>query len=148
MPEVLALELDVSSALRAGGYNARMITGTHVLLYSTDADADRAFIRDVLRFAFVDVGGGWLIFKTPPAEMAVHPADGGFHQQHSGERLLGAVIYLMCDDVRRLTSELAERHVNCSPLQEQEWGISTTIPLPSGGALGLYQPRHALAIDL
>jgi hypothetical protein len=126
-----------------------MITGAHLLLYSTNPEADRAFIRDVLEFRSVDVGHGWLIFALPPAEMAVHPGDGSFAHAHAEHHLLGAVLYLMCDDLRLMMRSLEARDVHCTPVTEAEWGIKTTIPLPSGGEIGLYQPKHptAIAID-
>jgi catechol 2,3-dioxygenase-like lactoylglutathione lyase family enzyme len=114
------------------------ITGAHVLLYSNDAEADRAFFTDVLQFRSVDAGNGWLIFKLPPAEAAVHPADGQ----------TGAELYLMCDDLRALVQSLAEKHVTCTAIEEARWGLRTNIRLPSGGQLGLYQPRHPTALDL
>jgi hypothetical protein len=123
-----------------------MINGVHFLLYSKNAEADRAFVRDVLGFKAVDVGGGWLIFGLPPAEMGVHPGDGQFVQQHAEHSLLGAVMYLMCDDLRATVSELRAKKVECSETFEAEWGITTTVPLPSGGRVGLYQPKHATAI--
>jgi hypothetical protein len=123
-----------------------MITGTHILLYSTDADADRAFLRDVLRFPSIDVGSGWLIFALPPAELAVHPSEGGFTQRHAGTRMIGALVYLMCDDVKTTVAELEARHVRCEALEPEAWGIRTAITLPSGGQLGLYQPTHPTAI--
>ncbi len=114
-----------------------MITGAHVIVYSTDADADRAFFRDVLGYPHVDAGGGWLIFKLPPTEVAVHPAESGSHE-----------LYLMCDDLEAATAELAEHGVSCSPPTDEGWGLLTTIRLPGGGDLGLYQPRHERAADL
>jgi hypothetical protein len=114
------------------------ITGAHFLLYSNDAEADRAFFHDVLEFRSVDAGHGWLIFKLPPAEAAVHPADGQ----------TGAELYLMCDDLRALVQSLAEKHVTCTAIEEARWGLRTNIRLPSGGQLGLYQPRHPTALDL
>jgi hypothetical protein len=125
-----------------------MITGTHVLIYSVCPEADRAFLRDVLQFRSLDIGHGWLLFKLPPAEAAVHPSDGKFVQEHSGQQMLGAVVYLMCDDVRAVVNMLAEKNVTCGPLEEQDWGIRTTIPMPSGSALGLYQPKHPTALAL
>lgn len=83
-----------------------MIAGAHVLFYSIDPEADRAFFRDVLQFASVDVGGGWLIFALPPSEAALHPSEGEFVHVHAGHRLLGAVVYLMCDDVRATVTRL------------------------------------------
>jgi len=125
-----------------------MITGAHVLLHSQNPEADRAFFRDVLEFRSVDVGGGWLIFALPPAEAALHPIDGDSGQLHGGRHLLGAVLYLMCDDLQSLIQSLAAKNVHCSPVDEAQWGIKTTIPLPSGGEIGLYQPRHPTALHL
>ncbi len=122
-----------------------MIFGAHVLLYSTDPDADRAFFRDVLQFKGVDVGGGWLIFALPPAEIAVHPGDGTFAQKHGGQALLGALVYLMCDDVRETVKLLQAKRVACGELEQESWGITTTVRLPSGGEIGLYQPLHQTA---
>lgn len=120
-----------------------MITGAHVPLYSQDAEADRAFFRDILGFRSVDVGGGWLIFALPPAELGVHPGDGKSVQSHADQHLLGSVLYLTCDDLPSLVQSLAARNVECTPLAEAEWGTATTIRLPSGGRLGLYQPKYA-----
>ena len=125
-----------------------MINGTHILFYSTDADADRAFLRDVLGFRNVDVGGGWLIFKAPPAEMAVHPGDEKAAQPGINGKMLGATIYFMCDDVRAMVKMLEAKKVKCAPLDEESWGIRTAITLPSGGQIGLYQPKHQTALDL
>jgi catechol 2,3-dioxygenase-like lactoylglutathione lyase family enzyme len=110
-----------------------MITGAHVLLYSQDADADRAFFRDILGFRSVDVGGGWLIFALPPSEMAVHPAD---------HHALGAELYLMCDDLSSFVKALETKNVASTPFTEADWGTVTTIRLPSGARLGVYQPKH------
>lgn len=125
-----------------------MIIGAHVLLYSRDADADRIFLRDVLGFRGVDVGGGWLILALPPAEVAVHPGSGEFVERHAGRDLLGAILYLMCDDVHAMMASLQGSGVNCSPVEKADWGLATTIPLPSGGAIGLYQPLHETALQL
>jgi len=109
-----------------------MIIGAHSIIYSTNADADRAFLRDVLRFTHVDVGGGWLIFGLPPAELAVHPSDkNSVHE-----------LYLMCDDIEALIADLRARNVACEPVQNQGWGLLTHLTLPGGGRLGIYQPRH------
>jgi catechol 2,3-dioxygenase-like lactoylglutathione lyase family enzyme len=123
-----------------------MITGAHVLLYSKDPETDRAFFRDVLGFRAVDAGGGWLIFALPPAEIAVHPSNGDFAQLHAGQALSGCVLYLMCDDLSSFVDQLAARHVACAKVQHEDWGLATTIRLPSGGAIGLYQPEHPTAI--
>jgi len=116
-----------------------MINGAHIILYSTDAEADRVFIRDVLGFAGVDAGGGWLIFKLPPAEIAVHPTDGlGKHE-----------FYLMCDDIEKMLEDLTARGVAIShPVSDQGWGLLASIMLPSGSELSIYQPRHPIAYDL
>lgn len=123
-----------------------MINGAHILLYSTNADSDRKFIREVLEFRSVDVGEGWLIFALPPSELAVHPGEGDFVQRHADHNMLGAVVYLMCDDLKRTVQSLKAKDVKCTDITEAEWGIKTTIRLPSGGELGLYEPRHETAI--
>ena len=125
-----------------------MIFGAHILFHSQNPEADRAFFSDVLRFRSVDVGHGWLIFGLPPAETAIHPADSDFSQTHAGEKLLGAVLYLMCDDLQAEIASLREKGVQCGDIQQAPWGSSTTIPLPSGSAIGLYQPRHETALNL
>jgi hypothetical protein len=125
-----------------------MIFGAHVLLYSKDPEADRAFFRDILKFPSVDVGGGWLIFKLPPAEAALHPVDGEFEQVHADQHLMGAVLYLMCDDLRSTMESLQARSVTCTPIDEADWGVKTTFRLPSGGEIGLYQPMHPTALGL
>ena len=102
------------------------------MLFSSDADADRAFLSDVLGFDHVDAGGGWLIFGLPPAELAVHPAESA-----------GAELYLMCDDLATEMRTLADKGVQCSEIEQAGWGTVTKIPLPGGGEIGLYQPRHA-----
>ena len=110
-----------------------MITGAHSIIYSTRPEADRAFLRDVLKLTHVDVGGGWLIFGLPPAEVAVHPSDeNDVHE-----------FYLMCADVEALIGEMKKRNIDCSPVHNQGWGLLTLITLPGGGKLGVYQPRHA-----
>jgi catechol 2,3-dioxygenase-like lactoylglutathione lyase family enzyme len=123
-----------------------MIFGLHVLLYSKDADADRAFFRDVLELKGIDVGGGWLIFRTPPAEMAVHPIEKAFTQSHGGHPMNGAILYFMCDDLKKTIKALAAKKVKCTEVETENWGIRTTIPLPSGGEIGLYQPTHKVAL--
>ncbi len=125
-----------------------MIIGTHFLLYSNDAETDRAFFRDVLGFRYVDAGEGWLIFAMSPAEAGIHPLEGEFSQQHAGHSLLGGVLYLMCDDLKAHIATLKTKSVQCSEIETAPWGITTTIALPSGGRIGLYQPRHKTALDL
>jgi hypothetical protein len=183
-----------------------MINGAHVIIYSTDAEADREFFKDVLGLAHVDVGDGWLIFGLPPSEVAVHPAGGGMHEGAEDEEAseingngnghggandgeeemeagaeeeeatsfgaeededLGAgeeaeeeeeleseenggagggghhELYLMCDDIEAFVSQVGARSLECSPVQDQGWGLLTQVTLPGGGKLGVYQPRHA-----
>jgi catechol 2,3-dioxygenase-like lactoylglutathione lyase family enzyme len=116
-----------------------MINGAHVILYSTDAEADRVFIRDVLGFARVDAGGGWLIFKLPPAEIAVHPTDGlGKHE-----------CYLMCDDIEQTLADLTTKGVEISrPVSREIWGLLASIKRTRGADLSIYQPHHRTAYDL
>ncbi len=110
-----------------------MINGAHAVIFSTDPEADRAFLRDTLKLPNVDVGGGWLIFGLPPAEVAVHPSDrNDVHE-----------FYLMCDDVEGFVMEMKNRHVVVTEVEDQGWGLLTHISLPGGGKLGVYQPRHA-----
>ena len=113
-----------------------MIFGAHVIVYSKDAAADRAFLRDVLGFSSVDAGHGWLIFALPPAEAAVHPADGD--ERHE--------LYFMCDDLKAEVSELGKKGVRFSDMQEARWGLITRIRLPGGSEVGLYQPKHPTAL--
>lgn len=110
-----------------------MITGAHSIIYSTNPSADRAFLRDVLKLAHVDVGDGWPIFALPPAEVAVHPSD----QNDVHE------FYLLCDDVQGFVAQMKEHKIQCEPIQDRGWGLLTHITLPGGGKLGVYQPRHA-----
>ena len=108
-----------------------MITGAHVILYSTDADADRVFFRDVLEYPSVDAGHGWLIFALPPAELAVHPAAAAHHE-----------LYLMCDDLDAFRERMAGLGVPCGEPTTERWGTITALTLPGGGTLGVYQPTH------
>jgi len=112
-----------------------MITGAHAIVYSRDAEADRAFFRGVLGFPSVDAGGGWLIFALPPAELAAHPADaGGRHE-----------LYLMCDEIEATVAELEAKGVEFSqPVSDEGFGLLTSLKLPGGGELGLYEPRHPI----
>jgi hypothetical protein len=115
-----------------------MIFGAHVIVYSQNEDGDRAFLKDVLGFSSVDVGHGWLIFALPPAEVAVHPA--AENDRHE--------LYLMCDDLKAEIAALESKGVRCSNVVEERWGSITRIRLPGGGQVGLYQPKHALAIKV
>ena len=113
-----------------------MITGAHTILYSTDADADRAFLRELLGTTTVDAGGGWLILALPPAEVAVHPTEGTARHE----------LYLMCDDIDATVAELGARGVVVEGgISDEGWGRLATIRLPGGGALGVYEPRHPVA---
>ena len=115
-----------------------MVSGAHVIIYSTNAEEDRVFLRDVLGFKSVDAGHGWLIFALPPAELAFHPSDeNGAHE-----------LYFMCDDLKAEMVSLAKKDVECSKVQEARWGSITKIRLPGGGEVGLYQPKHPTALGL
>ena len=115
-----------------------MIRGAHVILYSTDAEADRAFFRDVLDYPFVDAGHDWLIFALPPTELAVHPAEAnGRHE-----------LFLMCDDLEAFTAGMSARGVSCSELRTERWGSVTELTLPGGGTLSVYAPTHPTPLRL
>jgi len=124
-----------------------MINGAHVLFYSTDADADRAFLRDVLGLPFVDVGHGWLIFGLPPAEAAVHPSDDD-EEEPGGGAMIGAHVYLMTDDLDADMKRLTDKGVTFEKPSQEPWGRRTSFALPSGQAMGMYQPRHEVAYNL
>jgi hypothetical protein len=109
-----------------------MITSAHAIIYTKDAEKDRAFFRDILEFKWVDSGEGWLIFRLPPAEIACHPAETEMHE-----------IFLMTDNVSKTVKDLTIKGIVCGPVSEEEWGLLTRITLPGGGTLGLYQPHHA-----
>ena len=112
-----------------------MINGSHVIVYSRDAAADRTFFRDTLGYPHVDAGDGWLIFRLPPAEIAVHPASDPSHE-----------FFLMCDDVEETIAELTAKGVEFTqPVSDEGWGLMTVLRLPGGGELGLYEPRHERA---
>jgi catechol 2,3-dioxygenase-like lactoylglutathione lyase family enzyme len=116
-----------------------MFSGAHVILYSQDAEADRAFVADVLGFPHVDAGHGWLIFKLPPAEVAFHPTDGAPRHE----------FYLMCDDLDTVLADLATAGVETTrPVTEARWGRLTAVRMPSGSELLLYQPLHPIAHSL
>lgn len=110
-----------------------MISGSHVIIYSEDAESDRAFFRDVLDLPNIDVGDGWLIFALPPAELGIHPSkNNGKHE-----------FYLLCDDLNAFISKVSDAGVKCSNPHSEPWGILVHITLPGGGHLGVYQPHHA-----
>ena len=115
-----------------------MITGAHVIVYSKNAGADRAFFRDVLGFKSVDAGRGWLVFALPPAEAAFHPSEeNGVHE-----------LYFMCDSLKNEMDSLAKKGVKCTKVHEERWGSITKMQLPGGGKIGLYEPRHPTALGL
>ena len=127
-----------------------MVSGAHIVLYSRDPEADRAFFRDVLGFRFIDYGGGWLIFALPPAELALHPSreNGPNPVVNTGHELLGATLHLMCDDLPSLMKSLKAKNVAFAEPSKQPWGTSTTVRLPSGGSIGLYQPTHKTPLGI
>jgi catechol 2,3-dioxygenase-like lactoylglutathione lyase family enzyme len=114
-----------------------VIFGAHVIVYSQDTEADRAFFRDIFGFSSVDAGHGWLIFALPPAEVAVHPA-----QENNRHEL-----YFMCHDLDAEILALEKKGIRSLPVQQERWGSITMIPLPGGGKVGLYQPKHPTALD-
>ncbi|HUD18541.1 MAG TPA: VOC family protein [Acidimicrobiales bacterium] len=125
-----------------------MITGTHAIIYADDADRARAFLRDTLGLPFVDAHGGWLIFRLPPAELGVHPTAGpgdGGDGPASGHHEL----YLMCDDIEATVAEFTAKGVEfTTPVENQGFGLMARFEVPGAGEIGLYEPRHATAIDL
>jgi catechol 2,3-dioxygenase-like lactoylglutathione lyase family enzyme len=115
-----------------------MINGTHVVIYSKDAEADRAFFRDVLKLSSVDAGHGWLIFEMPPAEAAFH--DSEKNDQHE--------LFFMCDDIAATLKDLREKKVEVSEVSEQRWGKVARFMLPGGGKIGVYEPTHASPLKI
>ena len=110
-----------------------MITGAHTILYSSNPEADRNFLLDVLHLTNVDVGHGWLIFGLPPSEIAVHPSE----NNNSPSEL-----FFMCDNIQRFIQQMTEAKIHCEPVQNQRWGYLTYLTLPGGGKLGVYEPLH------
>lgn len=112
-----------------------MINGAHVVIYTKDAEADRAFFRDVMKFPAVDAGHGWLIFALPASETAFHPDDSnGRHE-----------LYFMCDDVNATLMEFKAKGIQVSNTHDERWGVLAHITLPGGGQIGVYQPKHPRA---
>jgi predicted enzyme related to lactoylglutathione lyase len=110
-----------------------VITGMHAIMFSPDAGKVRAFFADVLRMPSVDAGGGWLIFALPPAELAIHPADGDGHHE----------LYLMCDDIQATLTELRSKGVEVArDVSDRGWGLVAAIRMPDGSELPVYEPRH------
>ena len=127
------------TAIRRTGNAGGMIGGVHTILFSPKAEAVRAFFREVLELPFVDAGEGWLIFASPPGEIAVHPARGkGSHE-----------MYLMCADIDATLRKLKARGIRVpDPISDQGWGRLARIELPDGQRIGLYEPRHPMAIRM
>ena len=125
-----------------------MINGAHFLIYSKDAEADRAFFRDVLRFRSIDVGEGWLIFALPPAELAIHPVHGKTAHRQSGHAPMRTILFLMCDDLPGLIKSLKRKKIKTARIAQASWGLNTILQLPSGVEIGLYQPTHPTAHKL
>ena len=117
-----------------------MIIAAHTVILAEDADRARAFFRDVLGLPNVDAGDGWLIFRAPPAELAVHPASAAESGRHA--------LYLVCDDIDATIAELAAKGVSCSDVSDEGWGLLTSVQVPGAGTLGLYQAKHPLAHQL
>lgn len=112
-----------------------MIKAAHSIIYTADAEADRAFFRDVLGFPHVDAGDGWLVFALPPSEISFHPAETGGTQE----------TYLVCEDLKTFIACMTDQGVACTEPVDQGWGVITNVTLPGGGELGVYEARHALA---
>ena len=112
------------------------IIGMHALMYSKKDEETRRFFREVLGFRSVDAGHGWLIFAAPPTELAIHPTENDEHHE----------LYFMCDDIEATVADLQAKGVQTQPIQEQRWGRMTQLTLPSGDRLGIYEPRHPMAI--
>ena len=110
-----------------------MISGAHIMIFTKDEEADRAFLRDVLEIPCIDSGGGWLIFKLPPAELGVHG-----HDKNDVHEL-----YLICDDLDATMRKLADKDVDCGEVMIADWGRSISVPLPGGGKIGVYEAYHA-----
>jgi predicted enzyme related to lactoylglutathione lyase len=112
-----------------------VITGMHAIVFSPEAEKVRAFFADVIGLPSADAGGGWLIFALPPAELAVHPADGQVRHE----------LYLMCDDIQATLADLRGKGVEVAQeVSDQGWGLLAAICLPDGSELGIYEPRHLL----
>ena len=113
-----------------------MINGIHALIYAKDAQKVRAFFKDVLGFPAVDAGHGWLIFALPPAELGIHPVEGEPHHE----------LYLMCDDVKKTVAALKKKGAKCARVTKANFGLLTTVTIPGGTKIGLYEPTHPTAL--
>jgi hypothetical protein len=110
-----------------------MITGAHSIIYSKDPKADREFFKNILKFPYVDIGKGWLIFGLPPSEIAIHPAAENSLQE----------FYLICDDIQVFLKQMSDSKTPCTEIADLPWGLLTYITLPGGGRLGVYEAKHA-----
>jgi hypothetical protein len=108
-----------------------LLNGAHAILYSAKAEADRVFLRDVLKLPHADAGEGWLIFGLPPAEIAIHPGENDVQE-----------LYLMCADIQEFVAEMKKNKIGCSEVANRGWGLVTQLTLPGGSKLGVYEPRH------
>ena len=108
-----------------------MINGAHILISSTNGDADRAFLKDILGLPHVDVGDGWLIFGLPPSEVAVHPGKNDEHE-----------LFFMCENMGAFADTLKAKGIECAPAADQGWGVVSSFLLPGGGKINVYEPRH------
>ena len=116
-----------------------MICGIHAIIYIKDANLAHAFFRDILKFSSVDAGDDWLIFALPPAELGIHPTDEAKHNE----------LFLMCDDIKTTIKELKSKGVEfAQPIRNEQWGQLTSIKIPSGGEIGLYQPKHPTTVRI
>jgi catechol 2,3-dioxygenase-like lactoylglutathione lyase family enzyme len=115
-----------------------MISGAHIIIYTKDSEADRKFFKNVLGFKHVDSGGGWLIFALPPSELACHP-----HNKNNIHEL-----YFMCKNIKSVIKKLKSKKIKCSEIHPEPWGLLSMITLPGGGKVGLYQPKHKMAVKM
>jgi len=116
-----------------------MIRGMHAMFYTTKADELRAFLRDKLGFEATDVGGGWLIFDAPEADLGVHPTSGKGKEPPSGT----ADISFYCDDIKKTVKELKARGVEFTgEVEDRGFGLITRFKVPGGFDVQLYQPKY------
>ena len=143
-----ALGVISASSIQFGATILGVINGLHLLLSSAQPEQDRAFFRDILKFPFVDAGEGWLIFALPPSEMGIHPADASLTAPHAGQNLAAGTLYLVCDDLQATLDRLASQGVTHGEIADAGWGKVSSIALPGGSRLGLYEPYHRMATSI
>jgi catechol 2,3-dioxygenase-like lactoylglutathione lyase family enzyme len=126
------------------------IQALHTLIYSDDPVATRAFLRDVLGWPCVEEPHvpGWLIFKTGPSELGVHPTSYTWEgEEHSHPRQ--HQISLMCDDIEATVAELTAKGAAFSgPVEDLDFGLGTNLQVPGADDILVYEPRHPKAYDL